>query len=62
MDAWYTSHGGQGLTVTGHGQMGLEHQGRGQPEGLQGPKALQLPSCDTHTQKNVLDQRKRRFT
>lgn len=47
VDAWYTSHGGQGLTITGHGQVGLEHQGWGQTEGFQGSKALQLPACDT---------------
>lgn len=48
-DAWYARHGGQGLTVTGHGQVGLEHQGRGQSQGFQGPKALQLPACDINT-------------
>lgn len=47
VDAWHTSHGGQGLAVTGHGQVGLEHQGRGQPKGFQGSEALQLPACDT---------------
>lgn len=48
-DTWYARHGGQGLTVTGHGQVGLEHQGRGQTQGFQGSKPFQLPACDTIT-------------
>lgn len=46
-DAWYARHGGQGLIVAGHGQVGLEHQGRGHAQGFQGPETLQLPACDT---------------
>ena len=48
-DARYARHGGQGLIVAGHGQVGLEHQGRGHAQGFQGPEALQLPACHTRT-------------
>lgn len=34
LDAWYASHGGQGLAVTRHCHVRLEHQGRGQTEGF----------------------------
>lgn len=44
-DARYARHGGQGLTVTGHGQVGLEHHGRGHAQSFQGPEALQFPPC-----------------
>lgn len=33
-DARYERHGGQGLNITGHGQVGLEHQGWGQTQGF----------------------------
>ncbi len=48
-DTWYARHGVQGLTVTRHGQVGLEHQGWGQIESFQGPVTLQLPACDMNT-------------
>lgn len=48
-DAGYARHGGQGLIVIGHGQVGLEHQGRGQTQGFQGAETLQLPACDVKT-------------
>lgn len=48
-DAWYARHGGQGLIVAGHGQVGLKHQGRGQTQGFQGPKTLQFSSCNIKT-------------
>lgn len=48
-DAWYARHGVQGLIVAGHGQVRLEHQGRGHTQGFQCPKTLQLPACDMNT-------------
>lgn len=45
-DARNARHGGQGLVVVGHGQVGLEHHGRGETQRFQGPEALQLPACD----------------
>lgn len=48
-EAWHARHKGQGLAVAGHGQGGLKHQGRGQTQGFQGPKAFQLPAWDINT-------------
>lgn len=54
MDAWDARHGGQGLTVIGHGQVGLEHEGRGQTQGFQCPKPLQFPAWDTNTKFSLI--------
>lgn len=45
-DARDARHGGQRLTVAGHGQVGLEHHGRGHAQSFQGPETLQLPACN----------------
>lgn len=45
-DARDASHGSQGLTVIGHGHVGLKHQGRSQAQGFNGAKPLQFPSWD----------------
>lgn len=51
-DARYARHGGQGLVVAGHGQVGLEHHGRGHTQGFQGSETFQLPACVTDTRPN----------
>lgn len=47
VDARDAGHGGQGLTVPGQGQVGLEHEGRGQTQRFQGSETLQFSACDT---------------
>lgn len=42
VDARDAGHGGQGLTVPGQGQVGLEHEGRGQTQRFQGSESLQF--------------------
>lgn len=53
-DARDASHGSQGLTVIGHGHVGLEHQGRSQAQGFNSAKALQFPSWDMNEKGNCL--------
>lgn len=52
-DAREASHGSQGLTVIGHGHVGLEHQGRSQAQGFHCAKTLQFPSWDMNKKGNL---------
>lgn len=53
-DARDASHGTQGLTVIGHGHVGLKHQGRSQAQGFHGTKPLHFPSWDMNKKGNCL--------
>lgn len=52
-DARDASHGSQGLTVIGHGHVGLKHQGRSQAQGFHCTKTLQFPSWDMNKKGNL---------